>query len=163
MWKKAVSLVAGCSLLAMLIASGCGPKQEAAKVIKIGIIGPMQFVQGEHHWYGATMAADEINAAGGISVGKEQYTKGHFTGIGMAIGILIGMPMGLALGNIALGPAIGVPIGLGIGAVLEKRYNKYPRELTRQEKARQKRASWIGIAVGTAFLIAGVLVYLSVK
>ena len=96
-------------------------------------------------------------------VGKEQYTKGHFTGIGMAIGILIGMPMGLALGNIALGPAIGVPIGLGIGAVLEKRYNKYPRELTRQEKARQKRASWIGIAVGTAFLIAGVLVYLSVK
>jgi len=45
---------------------------EAAKSIKIGIIGPMQFVQGEHAWYGAEMAAEEINAAGGIQVGTEK-------------------------------------------------------------------------------------------
>ena len=45
---------------------------QAAKSIKIGIIGPMKFVQGEHAWYGAEMAADEINAAGGIQVGKEK-------------------------------------------------------------------------------------------
>jgi branched-chain amino acid transport system substrate-binding protein len=38
--------------------------------IKIGIIGPMKFVQGIGHWNGATMAADEINAKGGIQVGK---------------------------------------------------------------------------------------------
>ena len=32
--------------------------------IKIGVIGPMQFVQGIGHWNGATMAAEEINAKG---------------------------------------------------------------------------------------------------
>lgn len=45
---------------------------QAADPIKIGIVGPMAFVQGENHWRGAEMAADEINQAGGIKVGKEQ-------------------------------------------------------------------------------------------
>jgi branched-chain amino acid transport system substrate-binding protein len=40
--------------------------------IKIGVIGPMKFVQGIGHWNGATMAADEINAQGGIQVGKKK-------------------------------------------------------------------------------------------
>ena len=40
--------------------------------IKIGIIGPMKFVQGIGHWNGATMAADEINAKGGIQVGNKK-------------------------------------------------------------------------------------------
>ena len=39
-----------------------------ADSIKIGVIGPMQFTQGEGHWNGATLAAEEINNAGGISV-----------------------------------------------------------------------------------------------
>jgi branched-chain amino acid transport system substrate-binding protein len=39
--------------------------------IKIGVIGPMQFVQGKGHWNGATMAMEEINAAGGIKVGDK--------------------------------------------------------------------------------------------
>jgi branched-chain amino acid transport system substrate-binding protein len=43
-----------------------------AQDIKIGVIGPMQFVQGIGHWNGATMAADEINAKGGIQVGKKK-------------------------------------------------------------------------------------------
>jgi branched-chain amino acid transport system substrate-binding protein len=37
--------------------------------IKIGVIGPMKFVQGIGHWNGAQMAADEINAKGGVKVG----------------------------------------------------------------------------------------------
>jgi len=41
-------------------------------VIKIGVIGPMNFVQGKGHWNGATMAAEEINAKGGIQVGKRK-------------------------------------------------------------------------------------------
>ena len=41
----------------------------AAKTIKIGVIGPMQFVQGKGHWNGATMAAEQINAKGGVKVG----------------------------------------------------------------------------------------------
>ena len=41
-----------------------------AQNIKIGIIGPMGFIQGEYHWAGAEMARDEINKAGGIRVGN---------------------------------------------------------------------------------------------
>ncbi len=42
------------------------------KTIKIGVIGPMNFVQGKGHWAGATMAEDQINAAGGVQVGNEK-------------------------------------------------------------------------------------------
>ncbi len=61
-------------LLACLVgvATSCGPAA-AAKEIKIGVIGPMAYVQGEHHWYGALLAAEEINAQGGILVGDEWY------------------------------------------------------------------------------------------
>jgi branched-chain amino acid transport system substrate-binding protein len=44
----------------------------AQGTIKIAILGPMAFVQGEHHWNGAEMAKDEINKAGGISVGGKR-------------------------------------------------------------------------------------------
>ena len=43
-----------------------------AQTLKIGILGPMAFVQGEHHWAGAEMARDEINKAGGINVGGKR-------------------------------------------------------------------------------------------
>src|SRR5882672_1159837 len=43
-----------------------------AQTIKIAILGPMSFVQGEHHWNGAEMARDEINKAGGVSVGGKR-------------------------------------------------------------------------------------------
>ena len=43
-----------------------------AQEIKIGVIGPMQFVQGIGHWNGATMAAEELNAKGGIQVGTKK-------------------------------------------------------------------------------------------
>jgi branched-chain amino acid transport system substrate-binding protein len=44
----------------------------AQNTIKIAILGPMAFVQGEHHWNGAQMARDEINKAGGINVGGKK-------------------------------------------------------------------------------------------
>jgi len=71
--KRLVFSLIALLLLIPLIFSACGPAEEEAKVIKIGVIGPMQFVQGEHHWYGATMARDEINDAGGVDVGGEKY------------------------------------------------------------------------------------------
>ncbi len=43
----------------------------SAETIKIGVIGPMQFVQGKGHWNGAVMAAEEINARGGVKVGDK--------------------------------------------------------------------------------------------
>ena len=61
-------------LLACLITAGvsCGSSEEANE-IKIGVIGPMSYIQGEHHWAGAQMAAEEINDAGGITLGGESY------------------------------------------------------------------------------------------
>ena len=61
-------------LLASLIMAGvsCCPSEEANE-IKIGVIGPMDYIQGEHHWAGAQMAAEEINDAGGIMLGNETY------------------------------------------------------------------------------------------
>jgi branched-chain amino acid transport system substrate-binding protein len=47
----------------------CGAQ---AQTLKIAILGPMAFVQGENHWYGAEMARDEINKAGGINVGGKR-------------------------------------------------------------------------------------------
>jgi len=49
------------------------PTAFAQQSIKIAVVGPMAFVQGENAWAGAEMARDEINKAGGISVaGKKQ-------------------------------------------------------------------------------------------
>jgi branched-chain amino acid transport system substrate-binding protein len=47
------------------------PTAHAAKPIRIGIVGPMAFVQGEDMWAAAELARDEINKAGGIKVGNE--------------------------------------------------------------------------------------------
>ena len=48
----------------------------AQSTIKIAILGPMAFVQGENHWAGAEMARDEINKAGGISIrGKKRMVE----------------------------------------------------------------------------------------
>lgn len=58
------------ALLALALALA-GPA--AAQTLRIGILGPMAFVQGEHTWHGATLAAEELNRAGGIAVGNQRY------------------------------------------------------------------------------------------
>jgi len=58
-------------LAAFLMATVSFPAWGAEK-IKIGVIGPMKYVQGIGHWNGAVMAAEEINANGGIQVGDEK-------------------------------------------------------------------------------------------
>lgn len=57
-------------LTVSLLVMASGLPAWAAADIKIGVIGPMNFVQGKGHWNGATMAAEEINAKGGVQVGK---------------------------------------------------------------------------------------------
>ena len=57
--------------LATVLALGA-PTAGAQGTIKIAILGPMAFVQGENHWAGAEMARDEINKAGGINVGGKR-------------------------------------------------------------------------------------------
>lgn len=45
----------------------------SGQVIRVGVVGPMAYIQGKHHWQGAVLAAEEINAAGGITVGGRTY------------------------------------------------------------------------------------------
>jgi len=42
-------------------------------VITFAVAGPMAFVYGMDHWAGAEMARDEVNAAGGVSVGGVRH------------------------------------------------------------------------------------------
>lgn len=49
----------------------------ATEPVKVGIIGPMGFFAGDHEWRGAVVAADEINAAGGVSGRSIQLIKVH--------------------------------------------------------------------------------------
>jgi branched-chain amino acid transport system substrate-binding protein len=66
---KRSKIVLGLFFLAGLFMAMTIPAN-AAEVIKIGVIGPMNFIQGKNHWNGASMAAEEINAQGGLQVGK---------------------------------------------------------------------------------------------
>lgn len=71
MRKKIVFSSIACLLLIPLLFAACAA--EEVKTIKIGVIGPMEYVQGEHHWWGAEIARDTVNAAGGVTVAGETY------------------------------------------------------------------------------------------
>jgi branched-chain amino acid transport system substrate-binding protein len=58
--------------LAAFALAAVGNSGAHAQTIKIAILGPMSFVQGENHWAGAEMARDEINKAGGVNVGGKR-------------------------------------------------------------------------------------------
>jgi branched-chain amino acid transport system substrate-binding protein len=60
----------GMLLVACLVVVMCFPAW--GRTIKIGVIGPMNFMQGKGHWNGAVMAMEEINARGGVQVGNEK-------------------------------------------------------------------------------------------
>ena len=60
-------------VLVLFLLMGVSSSAWGAKSIKIGVIGPMAFTQGEGHWNGATLAAEEINAKGGILVGNTRH------------------------------------------------------------------------------------------
>ncbi len=56
------------------------PLAFAQGTIKIGVLGPMTVPPGEYAWYGAEMARDEINKAGGINVGGKRVQVELFRG-----------------------------------------------------------------------------------
>jgi branched-chain amino acid transport system substrate-binding protein len=60
------------ALMAFLLAVTISSPVFGADTIKIGVIGPMNFLQGKGHWNGALMARDKINAAGGVQVGDKK-------------------------------------------------------------------------------------------
>ena len=68
--KKSIFILSILLMAGLLAATGF--PASAAEVVKIGVIGPMNFMQGKGHWDGATLAAEEINAKGGLQVGKKK-------------------------------------------------------------------------------------------
>lgn len=60
--------LSGAFVALALTALATGPAAAQGSV-KIGVLGPMALPHGESHWFGAELAKDEINKAGGISVG----------------------------------------------------------------------------------------------
>jgi len=59
-------------LLAVFLVATIGFPAWGAETIRIGVIGPMKYVQGIGHWNGAVMAAEEINEEGGVKVGDKK-------------------------------------------------------------------------------------------
>jgi len=51
----------------------CNSNTQEVRIIKIGVIGPMQFIQGEDSWHGAQIAQGTINFRGGVMIGEEQF------------------------------------------------------------------------------------------
>jgi hypothetical protein len=97
---------------------------------------------------------------------QKKYPEGHFMGIGIAIGIAIFSGVGIAISNatdnpglIGLGPALGVAIGVAIGSAMEEKAKKEGkiRPLTKQEKARQRKIGFIGLAIAAIALILVIL------
>lgn len=60
------------NILTAAVLALAAPLVSAQDTIKIGVVGPMAYVQGENHWMGAELARDDINKAGGISVGGKK-------------------------------------------------------------------------------------------
>ena len=71
--KKGYTVLGALLAVALLVVCLSFPAgAQGVKKIRIGVIGPMKYVQGIGHWNGALMAADEINAKGGVQVGNQR-------------------------------------------------------------------------------------------
>lgn len=69
-----LTVFAGCTQPEAAAPAAPAAGQVEAGVIKVGIAAPLKFSAGDHQWKGASMAVEEINAAGGFMVGNKKYT-----------------------------------------------------------------------------------------
>jgi len=69
---KKNGLLAIAVMLCMVIGFSTPVFAASGKPIKIGVLGPMDYDFGKLIWYGAEMAKDKINGAGGINVAGEK-------------------------------------------------------------------------------------------
>jgi branched-chain amino acid transport system substrate-binding protein len=70
--KKILFLFFACLLLVALVLPACAAPA-AENVVRVGIIGPMTFPEGEHQWMGAQLGAKKVNDGGGIKIGDQTY------------------------------------------------------------------------------------------
>lgn len=67
--KRLLVCILAC-LMAIAFSSVAFAEQQ---LVKVGVVAAMKYMQGKHTWAAAQIAADEINAAGGIRVGGKSY------------------------------------------------------------------------------------------
>jgi branched-chain amino acid transport system substrate-binding protein len=66
----------GAVVVGQLVTPGAPAGTPSDRIINVGVLGPMTEIQGEGEWYGAYLACDEINTAGGVVIGGETYYFG---------------------------------------------------------------------------------------
>jgi len=66
----------GAIVIGQLVTPGAPAGTPQNRIIVVGILDPMTEIQGEGAWMGAYLACDEINQAGGVTVGGETYYFG---------------------------------------------------------------------------------------
>lgn len=77
--KKILYLILAGLLVLGLVLVGCAPpaeqeeEEEEENYITVAVCGSMTDTTGENAWDGASMAAEELNAAGGVTVGGTTY------------------------------------------------------------------------------------------
>jgi len=73
--KETVFLIITTLLTVGIVLPGCSATPSPEEhVIKIAVCGPMTDLIGQNHWDGASLAADEINGAGGVAINGTKYT-----------------------------------------------------------------------------------------
>lgn len=79
MKKIGFLIIAALLVLGLVLPSlSCAPaeeeeEEEEENFITVAVCGPMTDIQGQNHWDGATMAMEEINAGGGVTIGGTTY------------------------------------------------------------------------------------------
>ncbi len=66
----------GAVVIGQLVTPGAPAGTPSDRIIVVGILDPMTEIQGEGAWYGSYLACDEINTAGGVTIGGETYYFG---------------------------------------------------------------------------------------
>ena len=66
----------GAVVVGQLVTPGAPAGTPSDRIIVVGIIGSITEIQGEGEWKGAYLACDELNTAGGVTVGGETYYFG---------------------------------------------------------------------------------------
>ncbi|MFW9848614.1 MAG: ABC transporter substrate-binding protein [Candidatus Thorarchaeota archaeon] len=66
----------GAIVVGTLVTPGAPSGTASDHIVVVGILDPMTEIQGEGAWKGAYLACDEINTAGGLTVGGETYYFG---------------------------------------------------------------------------------------
>ncbi len=66
----------GALVVGQLVTPGAPAGTPANRIINVGVLGPVTEIQGEGEWMGAYLACDEINTAGGVTIGSDTYYFG---------------------------------------------------------------------------------------